>query len=106
MKFTISTGLTGAQVRGRIPPRLRARVPESVRDDASYALIVFRGPEVVSSSVARRALDRLGRSHDALVAAGPNFTTEARTLLATRKAILVAAGDLEWTDSSVQSVNR
>src|SRR5919202_1583028 len=103
MKYSISVGLTGAQVRGRIPPRLRRRVPNEVREDGTYSLIVFRGPEVVSSSAARRALDRLGEGEGQLVAAGPNFTTEARALLAERAAILVAAGDLHWTDSSVQS---
>lgn len=104
MRFTVSRDLTGAQLRGRLPPRLRDRVPRALQEDGSYTLIVFRGPEVVSSALVRNAMERLTERDRELVAAGPNFTAEARQLLGTQGALLVSAGDLHWTDESVATV--
>jgi hypothetical protein len=109
MAFTIWRRLAPDRVHGTLSPALRGRA-EPIRGDGPFTLIAFRGHDVITSREVAKALGRLAPDGtdgaDALIAAGPNFTAEARALLAARDAQLVTASEHPWTDLSYAAIRR
>jgi hypothetical protein len=100
MAFTIWRALPPERIRGVLPPALRKRAG-LLRGDGPFALVVFRGHDVISSREVAKALGRLPRLEaGAVVAAGPDFTAEARDLLAAHGAQVLSEDDFFWTDAS------
>ena len=105
--FTVFDPATGEHVRGLLPRLLRRKVPPTIQSDGSYVLMLFahKTGDVVRSPVVRKALTRVPSvPSGGLVAAGANFTQEAREELARHDAIVVSLGDFHWTDSSAESI--
>ena len=106
MAFTIWRRLAPDRVRGTLSPALRRRA-EPIHGDGPFTLLAFRGHDVITSREVAKALGRLAPDGaDALIAAGPNFTVEARALLAARDAQLVTASEHPWTDLSYAAIRR
>lgn len=104
MKCDIHYTVSGGCLRDLLPPEFRDRVPPVIRKGGLYTLTVFSA-EVVRERAARKALEQIDdTSVGVIVAAGRNFTREAREVLRSRSAILVTRGDFEWTEASYESV--
>jgi hypothetical protein len=104
MKFDIHDTVAGGRLRDLLPPEFRDRVPGVVRKEGLYTLVVF-SEDVVRERTVRKALEQIDQAPVGLiVAAGHNFTREARDLLLARSAVLVARGDFEWTEASYEAV--
>jgi hypothetical protein len=104
MKFDIHDTVAGGRLRDLLPPEFRGHVPALIRNDGLYTLAVF-SEDVVRERTVRKALEQIDNAPVGLiVAAGRNFTREARDLLLGRSAVLVARGDFEWTEASYEAV--
>ncbi len=73
--------------------------------DGPFTLVTFRGASVVSSRRVRKALDRVGPA-PGVVAAGANFTTEAREALAGAGVHVLTLGDHPWTDARFAEIRQ
>jgi hypothetical protein len=86
---------------------LRSRVPPTIKTDASYTLLLFahNTGDVVRSPVVRKALEEFTPEPGVrVIAAGANFTEEARRDLAERGVLIISFGDFYWTDKSIDEI--
>lgn len=106
--FTIHSRTTGKGIRRLLPRTLRNRVPPTIEADASYTLLLFahNTGDVVRSPVVRKALEALTEPAVGVVAAGANFTEEARRDLAERGVLVISRGDFHWTDKSIDEIRQ
>lgn len=105
MKAAITRGVEGRRLREVLPADLRHRIPTGVDKGELYTVVLFphTREDVVRSSAVEKALRRV-ESGRALVAVGGTFTTEARSLLAERGALVISQGDFFWTDASYKVI--
>ena len=104
--LTIHSRSSGKGIRRLLPPRLRSRVPPTIKADASYTLLVFTG-EVVRSPAVRKAFEEFTPEPGVgMVAAAVNFTEEARLDLADRGVLVISLGDFHWTDKSIDEIRQ
>jgi len=104
MKFDIHDTVAGGVLRDLLPLQFREYVPALIRRDGLYTLAVF-SDDVVRERTVRKALAQIDQAPvGIIVAAGRNFTREARDILLARSAVLIARGDFEWTEASYEAV--
>lgn len=105
MPFTISRDLDRQRALAALPPVLRNRGAAMLPGDGPFTLVIFRGASVISSRRVRKALARIGEA-PGVVAAGENFTAEAREALAGAGAHVVTLGDFHWTDARYAEIRQ
>ena len=106
MKWNVHEGLAFDALVALLPPHYRERARALLRGDGPFRLLAFSTSRVVTSRQVARALDDVPRDGQALVAAAPNFTAEARDLLAAQEGTAVTDGDYFWTDESYMGVRQ
>ena len=106
MKWSVHDGLAFTALAALLPPHYRERARALLRGDGPFRLVAFSTSRVVTSRQVAKALDGVPDDGQALVAAAPNFTAEARDTLATRGGTPVTDGDYYWTDESYAGIRQ
>src|SRR3712207_63130 len=105
MAFTVWRDLPGERVRTVLPPPLRKRAG-LLHGAGPFTVVLFHAHDVVTSRAVTKALRKVGEAPHACVAAGVDFTAEARELLTARGAQVLAEREFQWTDASYAAIRQ
>ena len=101
MKATIYTRLAPGRAYAVLPPEYRQLVTVEDLGPGEHTVVQFppeRGVAVLSRAL-RKALAQAGDTAPVIVF-GPNFTAEARAVLASSQGQAYSIGEIYWTDAS------
>jgi hypothetical protein len=105
LKATIYSSLAPERAYAVLPTEYRKLVTMSDLGPGEHTVVQFppeRGGVVLSRAL-RKALDR-AEGAAPVVVFGPNFTAEARELLASAQVRSYAIGEFYWTDASYTAI--